>query len=120
LKRPVLWSEDALRELDNSIAYIAARNPSAARKVLAEIRKAANGLAATATGRPGRVSGTYEKTIIRRPYIIAYTLDRMAESALLYSTSFIRHEIGLEGNGRGKTPDGMAAAVCIFAKRLMF
>lgn len=75
MKRPVLWSKDALSELDKSIAYIAARNPSAARKVLAEIRKAGNGLGAAATGRRGRVADTYEKTVTRRPYIIAYALD---------------------------------------------
>jgi toxin ParE1/3/4 len=77
LKRPVLWSESALGELDKSIVYIAARNPTAARKVLAEIRKAGNGLSVSATGRRGRVTGTYEKTIVGRPYIIAYALSAL-------------------------------------------
>lgn len=27
-----------------------------------------------ATGRPGRVSGTYEKSVTRLPYIVAYAL----------------------------------------------
>jgi plasmid stabilization system protein ParE len=79
LKRPVLWSEDALNELDKSIAYIAARNPAAARKVLAEIRKAGNGLGVTATGRRGRVADTYEKSVTRRPYIIAYALEPLPD-----------------------------------------
>lgn len=79
MKRPLLWSEDALRELDKTIAYIAARNPSAARKVLEEIRKTANGLGVRPTGRPGRVADTYEKTVTRRPYIIAYALDALPD-----------------------------------------
>jgi toxin ParE1/3/4 len=79
LKRLVLWSEDALEELDTSIAYIAARNPSAARKVLTEIRKAGDMLGVAATGRRGRVSGTYEKSVTGRPYIIAYALSPLSE-----------------------------------------
>jgi len=31
-----------------------------------------------ATGRPGRVSGTYEKSVTRPPYIIAYELRDLA------------------------------------------
>ena len=31
-----------------------------------------------ATGRPGRVSGTYEKSVTRLPYIIAYELRDVA------------------------------------------
>jgi toxin ParE1/3/4 len=74
LKRTVLWSENAINDLNESIAYLAARNPIAARKVHAEINKAAKGLGAAATGRPGRVNGTYEKSVTGRPYIIAYAL----------------------------------------------
>ncbi len=40
MNRPVLWAESAIDELDKTIAYIAARNPMAARKVHGEIRKA--------------------------------------------------------------------------------
>jgi plasmid stabilization system protein ParE len=31
-----------------------------------------------ATGRPGRVGGTYEKPVTRLPYIIAYAIDLVA------------------------------------------
>jgi plasmid stabilization system protein ParE len=79
VKRPVFWSEDALGELNKGIAYIAARNPTAARKVLAEIRKAGEGLGNAATGRPGRVAGTYERSVVRYPYIIAYALDALPD-----------------------------------------
>ncbi len=47
---------------------------AAARRVLGELRKAAEGLGVAATGRRGRVAGTYEKVITGRPYILAYAL----------------------------------------------
>ena len=75
MKRAVLWSADALRELEAAIAYIAARNPTAARRVVAELRGAGDGLGRSATGRPGRVPDTYEKTVTGRSYIIAYAID---------------------------------------------
>ncbi|TCH98826.1 type II toxin-antitoxin system RelE/ParE family toxin [Roseococcus sp. SYP-B2431] len=77
MNRPVFWAATALEELDRSIGYIAERNPSAARRVLAGIREAAERLGAAATGRRGRVSGTYEKVVAGRPYIVAYTFRSM-------------------------------------------
>ena len=74
MNRPVLWAESAIDELDKTIAYIAARNPTAARKVYTEIHQAGDNLGLAATGRRGRVTGTYEKPITARPYIIAYAL----------------------------------------------
>lgn len=79
MTRTVLWSADALTDLDAAIAYIAERNPIAARSVLADIRKAGNALGVRATGRPGRVLGTYERSITNRPYIIAYAIDPLPE-----------------------------------------
>lgn len=38
------------------------------------IQSAGNALAEFATGHPGRVAGTYEKSVSRLPYIIAYAL----------------------------------------------
>jgi len=78
LKRSVLWAESAIEELDKTIAYIAARNPMAARKVYGEIHKAGDDLGVAATGRRGRVTGTYEKVITGRPYIIAYAFLPLA------------------------------------------
>jgi len=42
--------------------------------VLNAIRNSGNALADFATGHPGRVVGTYEKSVSRLPYIIAYAL----------------------------------------------
>jgi len=72
--RRVKWSIDALDELDGIARYIAQDNPAAALKVADAIEKSVNALAATPTGRKGRVSGTYEKVVRGMPYIVAYAL----------------------------------------------
>ena len=73
----VLWSESALDDLDSAIAYIAADNPVAARTVLERIDTAGESLGQVATGRPGRVAGTYEKSVRGLPYIIAYAIQSL-------------------------------------------
>ena len=75
--RRVSWSEDALAEFCEVIAYIAADDPVAAAKVAERIEKAIDGLAEMPTGRKGRVSGTYEKVVAGLPYIITYALGGM-------------------------------------------
>lgn len=79
MPRPVVWAASALTELEASIAFIAAENAAAARRVLADIRTAGDRLGRRPIGRPGRVAGTFEKTVVGRPYIIAYAIDRDAE-----------------------------------------
>jgi plasmid stabilization system protein ParE len=74
----VVWSESALDDLDSAIAYIAADNPVATRRVLDRIGTTGEGLGAVATGRPGRVAGTYEKSVRGLPYIIAYAIQPLA------------------------------------------
>ena len=77
-RRPVVWSRDALDELKATAVYIARDNPAAARRVAAAIRTSGRSLGEAATGRPGRVSATYEKTVAGLPYVIAYAIDRLA------------------------------------------
>lgn len=79
MRRPVFWAVTALEDLDQNIAYIAERDPAAARRVLTEIREAAARLGQAATGRRGRVAGTYEKVVARRPYVVAYALQTLPE-----------------------------------------
>lgn len=76
--REVIWSRDALDELIEIACYIAADNPRAARSVAQKVRQAGNLLGQAATGRPGRVLGTYEKVVRGLPYIIAYSLGTTA------------------------------------------
>lgn len=70
--RRVVWSETALDDLEAGISYIAERNPQAAHDIADRIDAAAQKLGEHVSGRPGRVEGTYEKSVRRTPYIIAY------------------------------------------------
>ena len=72
--RPVVWSIEAQRDNLEILRYIAEDNPFAAERVVDAIEDAGNKLGEFATGRPGRVSGNYEKSLARHPYIIAYEL----------------------------------------------
>jgi len=74
MKRRVVWSLDALRDIGALSAYIATDNPHAARRIAASLRKAGNNLGNMATGRRGRVGGTYEKVVPKLPYIVVYAL----------------------------------------------
>ena len=74
MRRPVFWSRAALDEMKRAAAHIAKDNPQAARKVAAAIRSAGDKLGERPTGRKGRMTGTYEKSVTGVPYIIAYAL----------------------------------------------
>lgn len=78
MSRPVRWSTDALNDLAEQIAYIASENPSAARRVADAIDKTALALGDMPIGRPGRVTGTYEKSVTGLSYIIAYAIAQTA------------------------------------------
>jgi toxin ParE1/3/4 len=74
----LVWSQDALDELDAIGAYIARDNPVAAVRVVDRIDRAARNLAIMPTGRRGRVAGTYEKVVPGLPYMVAYALETAA------------------------------------------
>ncbi len=77
--RDVVWSSEAQREFLKAIGYIAQDNPIAAEKVADHIEKAGNRLGVMATGRKGRVSGTYEKPVSGLPYIIVYAISARSD-----------------------------------------
>lgn len=79
MRRPVRWSRDALRDLADQIAWIAADNPAAARRVAVALDRTALALGDMPTGRPGRVTGTYEKLVTGLPYILAYVIAGTGE-----------------------------------------
>ena len=68
----VVWSLD---DLDAIIAYVAAENPQAALKIIDRIEHAGDALGYMATGRAGRVPGTYEKPAGGLFHIIAYAIE---------------------------------------------
>jgi toxin ParE1/3/4 len=74
VKRPVIWSRSALDDLKAQAAYVATENPVAAQRLADLIRATAAALAEIPTGRPGRVSDTYEKSVSRLPYVIVYAI----------------------------------------------
>lgn len=79
MRRPVRWSSDAVNDLADQIAWIAADNPAAARRVAAALDQAARNLGDMPTGRRGRVTGTYEKLVTGLPYILAYVIAGTGE-----------------------------------------
>ena len=78
MTRPVVWSRKALDDVKEQVSYIAQDSPGAARRVADRIRDVGKALGDMATGRPGRVAGTYEQTISHLPYIVAYQLRPLA------------------------------------------
>lgn len=72
--RRVVWSKHAHDDFRGIIGYIAQDDPAAARNVAVRIDRTIQTLAASPTGRQGRVSGTYEKVVRGMPYIVAYAL----------------------------------------------
>ena len=72
--RRVVWSKHAHDDFRGIIGYIAQDDPAAARNVAVRIDRTIQTLAATPTGRQGRVSGTYEIVVRGMPYIVAYAL----------------------------------------------
>jgi len=74
VKRRVRWSREALDDITAQATAIAGDNPAAARRVAARLRAAGTDLGRFASGRKGRVEGTYEKVVARLPYIVAYAI----------------------------------------------
>ncbi|WP_119391548.1 type II toxin-antitoxin system RelE/ParE family toxin [Taklimakanibacter lacteus] len=83
MKRPVQWSRAALDDLKEQIAYIAADNPAAALRVADRIRDTGTALGKMAVGRPGRMTGTYEKLVTRLPYVVAYAITMHGGSEVI-------------------------------------
>ena len=81
--RRVVWSAHAIDDLDGIVAYLAEQNPGAARRIVDRIERAGTRLGELATGRPGRVGGTYEKVVPGLPYILAYALQSLPDSTEL-------------------------------------
>jgi plasmid stabilization system protein ParE len=73
--RRLIWSPRALALYERDVLdHLAKQGPRALQRVRRDIERAVEGLALRATGRPGRVTGTYEKSVTGQPYVIAYAL----------------------------------------------
>lgn len=71
---PVHWSDEALDEYDSAIAFLRKRDARAAERCVEALGAAVASLARRNTGRFGRVPGTFEKSLPKWRYIIAYQL----------------------------------------------
>lgn len=74
MSREVVWSNSARHEYLAITRCVAERDPAAAGRIADRIDEAAAALAEFATGRPGRVNGTYERVLKGLPYTLAYEL----------------------------------------------
>ncbi len=91
MKRPVVWADSARADYLGIVRYIARENPDAAARVAARIEDAAAALSDFATGRAGRVSGTYEKVLPGLPYILAYEIVPRPEGGELVAVLHVIH-----------------------------
>lgn len=75
MARRVVWSPQELALYERDVLdYLDKQSESAMRRVRGDIERTIQVLAQRPIGRPGRISGTYEKSVAGQPYIIAYAL----------------------------------------------
>lgn len=74
MRRAVIWSEAALADLAEEVRHIALDDPRVARDVRARLDATGEALGASLTGRPGRVPGTYEKSVTGLRFVLAYAV----------------------------------------------
>ncbi|MEO8883889.1 MAG: type II toxin-antitoxin system RelE/ParE family toxin [Devosia sp.] len=72
MSREVIWSPEARADIQQVLEYLSQEAPAYADKVVERLIDAGNGLGAAQTGRPGRMRGTYERSLPDVSYIIAY------------------------------------------------
>jgi len=73
----VRWLSSALRELDGVYAYLAEKNPRAARTVFCRIEQSVDRLANHPhSGRKGTIADTREVVVTDLPYVVVYRLVR--------------------------------------------
>jgi addiction module RelE/StbE family toxin len=72
-----VWTETALKRLDEVEAYIKQENERAARKtILSLVNKTIDQLTLfPGSGKPGRICGTRELFFLDIPYLVVYTAD---------------------------------------------
>ena len=74
MTRRVVWSKKALKGFEAQIAYVARDDKRSATLVANRLETAVNALRKAASGRFGRVAGTYEKSVQKTSFIIAFEL----------------------------------------------
>jgi toxin ParE1/3/4 len=80
--RKVVWSTKALDEFNTALDFIASDSSQNADLVADRIEAAAKLLGQMPIGRPGKVAGSYEKPVLRTPFVIVYALGDHAITIL--------------------------------------
>jgi len=75
MTRPVVWAADATRDTLGILRHIAQDDPDVAERIVDLIEAAGSRLGEIPTGRPGRVPGTFEKSLVPLPWILCYAID---------------------------------------------
>lgn len=70
----VRWAPEALRDLKSAFSYVSSHNETTALAMIDRLKEAGDRLGRHAVGRPGRNPGTYEYSVVRTSYILAYEL----------------------------------------------
>ena len=71
----VRYARQAIADLEEARAYIAAERPETAEAMAQRIRSAIEGLRQSPErGRPGRVPGTRELVVARTPFVVPYRI----------------------------------------------
>ena len=75
----LIWSRQAVADLEKLRRHIEVHDPSAASKVATWILEAIRQLEQfPGMGRPGRIAGTRELVVKRTPYLVVYRIGREA------------------------------------------
>lgn len=77
--RRIVWAETARVDYRRTLGRIRAYNPAAARRVSEVVQHTIETVARRNVGRRGRVEGTFEKSVIGLPYVVAYAIELMED-----------------------------------------
>ena len=72
--RRIVWEKKALREFDEALSYLAARNEQEALTLEKRISDAIALLAQNSIGRPTRSAGVRQKLVLRTSYRVHYRI----------------------------------------------
>jgi plasmid stabilization system protein ParE len=74
VKRRLRWHVRAIDDLAKHAEYVSRDSHRAAHRIAERIREVTEDLAIFAVGRPGRLSGTFERVLVDIPYTITYAV----------------------------------------------
>ena len=80
----IRYRPTALAQLDAIFDYITARNPAAAHRVIARIKRSIDMLADfPRSAKASEIPNVREMPIVRYPYVVFYTIDDVAQEVII-------------------------------------